>query len=134
MTRQAVIAKAGKTLGTLDVVASRERIRLRLRNYILVSLSLTLLLLIACSLTPLALTRRYILAPLAALAEGKLGQPTLTVPSNWRCDEIGELRRVFNNMRQRLQSLLEHLDRAGTLLQSSSEEILMAVSQLAAAL
>ena len=85
--------------------------------------------------------RRYILVPLVALldaaatlSDGKLDLPLLADPSGARRDEIGELQRVFDGLRLRLKSLLEHLSRAGTLLQSSSEEILMAVSRIAAAL
>ena len=137
-TRHVPILKNRNPIGSFDLVISR---RSQLYYYVLSSLSLTLLLMLVCSLTPLLLVRRYILIPLAALldaaaalSDGKLDLPLLADPSGARRDEIGELQRVFDGLRLRLQSLLEHLRRAGTLLQSSSEEILMAVSRIAAAL
>ena len=137
-TRHVTILKNRNPIGTFDLVISR---RSQLYYYVLSSLSLTLLLMLVCSLTPLLLVRRYILIPLAALldaaaalSDGKLDLPLLADPSGARRDEIGELQRVFDGLRLRLKSLLEHLRRAGTLLQSSSEEILMAVSRIAAAL
>lgn len=140
-TRHVTILKNRNPIGSFDLVISREKARSQISHYIIVSLSLTLLLMLACSLTPLLLARRNILVPLAtlldaaaALSDGKLDLPLLADPFGARRDEIGELQRVFDGLRLRLQSLLEHLRRAGTLLQSSSEEILMAVSRIAAAL
>ncbi len=49
-------------------------------------------------------------------------------------DEIGELAQSFDYMRESLQGLIRHIRHAGLRMQSSSDEIFMAVNQLAAVL
>ncbi len=88
------------------------------------------------------ITRRYILHPLARLvvsaaliANGKLDvsifSETDVIHSG---DEIGELFRVFDDMRKRLQYLMPHIRKAGEKMQSLSDDIFTVVNQLAAAL
>lgn len=120
---------------------SRQKIQLQFWQSLVVTTLLTALLIVTCSITTMLITRRYILHPLTSLvhsassiANGKFEMPMTTSLAQLPHDEIGELTRTFDEMRQRLQYLLEHLGRAATAMQTSSESILMAVNQLAAAL
>jgi len=141
IAKHVAIIKNNAQIGTFDVAISREKVRLQLWNNLLVTLLLTMLLTLTCSITTILITRRYILGPLASLAHsassiarGKLELPMIASVMQLSHDEIGELAQTFDEMRRRLQYLLDHLGHAATTMQSSSEEILMAVNQLAAAL
>jgi methyl-accepting chemotaxis protein len=66
------------------------------------------------------------------IAGGDLAR-TVTLDTEFS-DEIGELARSFDNMRESLQHLIGHIRTAGFKMQSATDEIFMAVNQLAAAL
>lgn len=141
IAKHVAIMKDDVQIGTLDVAMSREKIYVQFTNNLVVYVLLTVLLILTCSITTMLITRRYILSPLTSLvysassiAHGKFDLPMVAPSAQLPHDEIGELARTFDEMRQRLQYLLEHLEHAAATMQSSSEEILMAVNQLAAAL
>lgn len=140
-TRQTAITKNGMPIGIFRIAVARENIRIQRWSNLFVTLILTLLLVLTCSVTTLLISRRYILNPLtslvhsaASVAHGEFDTPMIAALMHLPHDEIGELARTFDEMRQRLQYLLEHLGHAAATMQSSSEEILTAVNQLAAAL
>ncbi len=141
IAKHVTMMKNDTPIGTFDIAISREKIRVQFRNNLAVTLALTLLLILTCSVTAIFITKRYILAPLAALANsassiahGQFDLPMIAPSGQLPHDEIGELAQTFDEMRQRLQYLLERLGHAAATMQSSSENILMAVNQLAAAL
>ncbi len=141
IVKHVTMMKNDTPIGTFDVAISREKVRARSQNNFIMILLLALLLVLTCSVTTIIITRRYISTPLAALvssassiAHGKFDLPMIAPSTQAPHDEIGELAQTFDDMRQRLQYLLEHLGHAAATMQSSSEDILMAVNQLAAAL
>ena len=66
------------------------------------------------------------------IANGDLTQTVTLDPK--LSDEIGELARSFDHMRDSLHQILSHIRNAGLKMQSSTDEIFMAVNQLAATL
>jgi len=136
------IHKEGHSIGTFQLVLSRENIRQELVVNIVNTISLTLLIIVAISITSILLTRRYILHPLAKLvdsatliANGELDTRIVSEDNmiNPR-DEIGELAQSFDYMRESLQHLISHIRNAGLMIRLSSDDIFTAIRKLAAVL
>lgn len=126
-------------IGTLILGVSAESLQLRTRRFQIIGIGLGGLLFVMGSLLAW-LIGTNISGPLTRLSEvaqqiaaGDLSQQAgaRTIHLN---DEIGELARSFDYMRENLQSVLSHIKHAGLKMQSSSDEIFQAVNQLAVAL
>ncbi len=132
----------GKRIGTFQFVHSRSRIRQELTRDIVLTAMLTLLLIMTISLTSIVLTQRYLLQPLrtlshsaALMTDGALEDAELSESEMLtHYDEIGELARTFDGMRQHLHQMLLRMKEASSVMQTSSDDIFMTVNQLAAAL
>lgn len=142
ITQEVDIQRSDQNIGILQLAISRKNIRQEMIVDIAETVLLTILIVLSISITSIVITRHYILHPLAKLAasaaliaNGKLDVPILSEPDLIGSrDEIGELAGAFDEMRERLQHLITHIRSAGKMMKSSSDDIFMAVNQLAAAL
>ncbi len=126
-------------IGTLILGISAESLQVRTRRFQFIGLGFSGLLFVMGSLAAWFIGTN-ISSPISQLSEvarhiaaGDLSQHAgvRTIHLN---DEIGELARSFDYMRENLQSVLSHIKNAGLKMQSSSDEIFLAVNQLAVAL
>lgn len=142
LTQTVDIEKDQQVIGYFQIAMSRQNIRRDMLFGMSVAILFTLALIASISLVSLNIARRHVLQPLSALVEsvtlitnGKLDVPLKYRPQRGQSrDEIGELSRAFDVMRQRLHEMIIHIRQAGEKVQVASEKIFMAVNQLAAAL
>lgn len=142
LTQVVNIEKNQQIIGRFQVAMSRQNIRQEILNGIAIVLLLTLLVSGSISITLIIITKRHILQPLARLVQsvtfitdGKLDVPISPRQTRkFLRDEIGELGRAFDDMRQRLQQMITHIRNAGEKMHQASENMFMTVNQLAAAL
>ena len=130
---------APKVIGALILGVSADTLQVRTRRFQAIGLGLGGLLFVMGALAAWFIGTS-ISSPLTRLSEvarqvaaGDLSQPAAvqTIHLN---DEIGELAYSFDYMRKNLKSVLSHIRKAGLKMQSSSDEIFLAVNQLAVAL
>jgi len=110
--KQAEIRRDGTVIGTVQIALTRERVGEELVSSAIGIIVLTALVILAVSLTSIAVTRRYVSHPLLKLqesatmiAEGDLQAPIDTDSH----DEIGNLARQFDTMRESVRDLFEAL-------------------------
>lgn len=142
ITQAVNIEKDQVVLGLFQIAMSRQNIRREMQFGLIITALFTLALIASISIVSIIITKRHVLQPLSALVEsvtfmtdGKLDVPMKLVPERTHLrNEIGELSRTFDIMRQRLQEMIIRIRKAGEKIQIASENIFMAVNQLAAAL
>ncbi|GAK59452.1 methyl-accepting chemotaxis sensory transducer [Candidatus Vecturithrix granuli] len=142
ITQTLDIEKDQQIIGHFQIAMSRQNIRREMLLDLFTIALLTLAIIASISIVSIIIAKRHVLQPLSALVEsvtfiteGKLDVPMKLKPERAHIrDEIGELSRAFDVMRQRLQQMIIHIRKAGEKIQIASENIFMAVNQLAAAL
>lgn len=142
ITQAVNIEKDQQIIGQFQIAMSRQDIRRSILLSIIMTTLLTLTIIASILIVSIIIAKRYVLQPLTALVEsvtfiasGKLDVPIKLGPGRSHIlKEIGELSRAFDVMRQRLQQMIIHIQKAGEKIQIASENIFMAVNQLAAAL
>ncbi|WP_243544000.1 histidine kinase dimerization/phospho-acceptor domain-containing protein [Pseudodesulfovibrio tunisiensis] len=121
ITHTVEIRKFGDWIGTFNLAVSTRHIREDILFNAGVSLVLALALILAISQTTLSFARRRLFRPLheleksaTAIADGDLDAPVDTSAP----DEIGNLARAFDDMRESVRHLIEDLQAANVKLES----------------
>ncbi|MGI9523325.1 MAG: PAS-domain containing protein, partial [Hyphomicrobiaceae bacterium] len=120
-SRRVAIKRDGKDIGKIGIVATRSGLKAEISTNILAIVLLTLAVLATITLASVLISRRYIVQPLAALqisaraiGEGNLG----TNINADRHDEIGDLARSFESMRNSIRELVDELRHANESLET----------------
>jgi len=126
------------SIGTFVLGISTESLEERTRQFRIAGLGISIILFLVGNVIAWIIGMK-IAEPVTRLsgiarqiANGDLAQTATldTKPS----DEIGELAQSFDFMRESLQDIIGHIRHAGLMMQSSTDDIFIAVNQLAAAL
>jgi signal transduction histidine kinase/DNA-binding response OmpR family regulator len=131
------IAHEGKKIGTVRLAVSRAKVRQAIFWNVAGILALTAVIIAAISATSMLITRRYIARPLLALqrsagqiARGHLGAAIDTTHR----DEIGQLARDLNAMREALRSLIDERRRNEERLEEANRTLEQRVDERTSAL
>ena len=125
-------------IGTFILGISAASLNMRTRQFRLAGGAITVLLFVAGNIIAWVIGTNIAdpvtrLAGIARqIAEGDLTQSVIV--EKLSDDEIGRLGRSFNEMRTSLHDIIGHIRTAGLKMQAATDEIFMAVNQLAAAL
>lgn len=142
ITQAVEIEKDQQIIGHFQIAMSRQNIRREMLIGFMMTALFTLALIASISIVSIIITKRHVLQPLSGLVEsvtlitaGKLDVPMKRSSKQAHIrDEIGELSRAFDVMRQRLLQMMIQIRKAGEKIQIASETIFTAVNQLAAAM
>lgn len=125
-------------IGTFALGMSTQTLDARTRQFRLAGGGITLLLFLVGSViawiigTKIAQPVTHLAGVAKQITNGHLAQNVQI--EKFSTDEIGKLARAFDDMRENLRGILSHIRDAGLHMQASTDEIFMAVNQLAAAL
>ncbi len=126
------------SIGTFVLGISTESLKERTRQFRIAGLGISIILFLVGNViawiigTKIAEPVKRLSEKVRQIANGDLAQ---TVMLNIKLsDEIGELAQTFDHMRESLQHIIGHIRNAGLMMQSSTDDIFMAINQLAAAL
>jgi|GEM_PF-1940247 len=117
------VFKEGRDIGTIQLAVSREAVRQEIVYNITAIVVLAVSVLATIAVASVLIARRYITRPLAALqsSAAAIGSGELTVPIDTEGkDEIGELARDFDGMRNSIRGLVSELKLSNDRLESAN--------------